>query len=286
MHVDWKHVAIVLGVLPFAALFVAWIGFFNVGASSGHWRVTDWFLHFAMRSAVRTYALGVEVPDELPRQAIQPAAGHYARGCAICHGAPGEPRNPAVRQMLPQPPDLANTVGEWSDAELFRIVKHGVRFTGMPAWPTQERDDEVWAMVAFLRELPAMPPDAYRGLAYGTHMPAAQPAGFDQTLAECARCHGDDGVGRSPFTPMIAGQTETYLVASLRAYARADRPSGVMDTAVSPIADTDLVALARHFASLPPLRTPANNNGPADLIGKGSAIAHNGITERRVPACL
>ena len=156
MHVDWKHLAIGLAILPVAVLLATWIGFFNVGASSGHWRVTEWFLHFAMRSAVRTYALAVEVPDELPRYAIQPAAGHFARGCAYCHGAPGEPRSPAANLMLPMPPDLAGKVGEWSDAELFRIVKHGVRFTGMPAWPAQDRDDEVWAMVAFLRELPEM----------------------------------------------------------------------------------------------------------------------------------
>ena len=89
-----------------SVLFVTWIGFFNVGASTGHWKITEWFLHFAMRSAVRTYALAVEVPDELPRHAIQPAAAHFARGCAICHGAPGEPRSPAVHLMLPHPPDL------------------------------------------------------------------------------------------------------------------------------------------------------------------------------------
>ena len=168
MHVNWKHLAIGLAVLPFVVLLATWIGFFNVGASSGHWKITEWFLHFAMRSAVRTYALAVEVPDELPRYAIQPAAGHFARGCAICHGAPGEPRSPTVHLMLPQPPDLAGKVGEWTDAELFRIVKHGVRFTGMPAWPTQQRDDEIWAMVAFLRELPNLQPAAWRDLAYGS----------------------------------------------------------------------------------------------------------------------
>jgi mono/diheme cytochrome c family protein len=153
MHVNWKHLAIGLDVLPLVVVLGAWIGFLNVGASSGHWKITDWFLHFAMRSSVRTYALAVDVPAELPREAAQPAAGHFARGCAICHGAPGEPRSPAALRMLPQPPDLADVVGEWNNAQLFRIVKHGVRFTGMPAWPMQDRDDEVWAMVAFLREL-------------------------------------------------------------------------------------------------------------------------------------
>ena len=35
MHINWKQLAIGLAVLPFVVLFVTWIGFFNVGASSG-----------------------------------------------------------------------------------------------------------------------------------------------------------------------------------------------------------------------------------------------------------
>jgi cytochrome c553 len=284
MHVNWKHVAAFLGVLPFAVLFVAWIGFFNVGASSGHWKITEWFLQFAMRSAVRTYALGVDVPEELPRQAIQPAAAHYARGCAICHGAPGEPRTAAVLRMLPQPPDLAHTVGQWTDAQLFRIVKHGIRFTGMPAWPAQERDDEVWAMVAFLRELPAMQPEDYRDLAYGPLVPPLRPARLDQALKECARCHGDDGLGRSPFVPVIAGQREAYLLESLRAYAQAKRPSGIMGLVASGTAEEDFAAIARHFASLSAIR-PGASGDDAQLIRTGAVIARDGIASRNVPAC-
>ena len=56
--------------------------------------------------------------------------------------------------MLPAPPDLKDKIAGWSDAELFQIVQHGVRFTGMPAWPAAGREDEAWAMVAFLRRYP------------------------------------------------------------------------------------------------------------------------------------
>ncbi|TIU11180.1 MAG: cytochrome C, partial [Mesorhizobium sp.] len=63
MHISWKKLAIALAILPFVVVLAAWIGFFNVGASSGHWKITEWFLHFAMRSAVRTYALAVDVPE-------------------------------------------------------------------------------------------------------------------------------------------------------------------------------------------------------------------------------
>lgn len=285
MHVNWKHLAIALAVLPFAVLVAAWIGFFNVGASSGHWKITDWFLHFAMRSAIRTYAIGVEVPDELPRQAIQPAAAYFARGCAVCHGAPGEPRTPAMLNMLPRPPDLAKTVDEWTDAQLFRIVKHGVRFTGMPAWPAQTRDDEVWAMVAFLRELPAMPAAEYRSLAYGGNMPAVHPGGFEPMLVECARCHGDDGRGRSPVTPIIASQSEAYLVESLRAYARGSRPSGFMSLPATAADPQDFTALARYFATLQPAGAPAMPDD-IELAARGEAIARDGIRSRNVPACL
>lgn len=287
MHVNWKHVAIGLAILPFAAVLAAWIGFFNVGASTGHWKITDWFLHFAMRSAVRTYALPVEVPEQLPRYALQPAAGHFARGCAICHGAPGEARSPAARRMLPQPPELAAVAGDWSNAELFRIVKHGVRFTGMPAWPTQLRDDEVWAMVAFLRELPGMDAATYRRLAYGEAPPAPlAPASLEQALADCARCHGADGMGRSAATPVLSGQNEAYLLASLTSYLDDARPGGVMSLPVAAAGEPLLPLLARHYAGLArPASAPAERADPA-LVAAGKSIARDGLPERDVPACL
>jgi cytochrome c553 len=285
MHVNWKYLAIGLGILPIAVLLAAWIGFFNVGASSGHWKVTEWFLHFAMRSAVRTYALAVEAPEELPRYAIQPAAGHFARGCAICHGAPGEPRSPAVHLMLPQPPDLATKVGSWTDAELFRIVKHGVRFTGMPAWPAQQRDDEVWAMVTFLRELPSMDEARWRELAYGDHNPPiGKISDFSQALAECARCHGKDGLGRSPAIPVLAGQSQTYLLESLGVYAGGRRHSGVMRIPATAV-DPELFAdLAQHFSALPPVAPSAQPDQA--LVDRGAGIARKGLPARDVPACL
>lgn len=284
MHLRWKHVAIAFMALPFVVLIAAWIGFFNVGASTGHWKITEWFLHFAMRSAVRTYALAVDDPERLPRDGIQTAAAHFARGCAVCHGAPGEPRSPVARAMLPQPPDLSRVVGTWKDAELFRIVKHGVRFTGMPAWPNQARDDEVWAMVAFLRDLPAMKPAAYRFLAYGdVPLERGRAGSFEGALAECSRCHGEDGTGRSAMTPILAGQSEAYLVESLRAYLEDRRSSGVMQLAVQTVAPEHLPALARYFAKLP--RDPARG-ADGERARRGALLARTGRPTDKIPACV
>lgn len=289
VRINWKRVAIALAVLPVAALFVAWLGFFNVGAASGHWKITEWFLHFAMRSAVRTYALPIATPDGPPPVGVRPAAGHYAAGCAMCHGAPGAPRGATVRAMLPAPPALtAAALADWSDAELFRIVKHGLRFTGMPAWPAQARDDEVWAMVAFLRRLPELAPRDYRSLAYGEAPPdsAGDVANrFEGTLAGCARCHGRDGTGGGETVPVIAGQRPAYLAASLAAYAEGRRASGIMQLAAGQADATLFDRLARHYAGQSAPAAPPTDAAP-ELIERGRAIARRGIPERDVPACL
>jgi hypothetical protein len=43
-----------------------------------------------------------------------------------------------------------------TDGELFWIIEHGVRFTGMPGWSTgtQEGEAASWQLVHFIRHLP------------------------------------------------------------------------------------------------------------------------------------
>ena len=93
IKITWGRLLIALVALPAAAVFGAWVGLFNIGAASGHWPITNWFLHFAMQSSVRTYALGVEAPDRLPEEGLQAAAGHFEKGCAVCHASPGIARD-------------------------------------------------------------------------------------------------------------------------------------------------------------------------------------------------
>ena len=48
-----------------------------------------------------------------------------------------------------------------TDGELFSIIEHGIRLTGMPAWgngtPEGERDS--WGLVHFVRRLPKLTPE-------------------------------------------------------------------------------------------------------------------------------
>ena len=101
VKITWKGLVSMGAGLFLLGMLVAWSGFINIGATTGHWSVTDWFLHWAMRNSVRAQsALTVNVPD---KTAIVSAAGHYAATCALCHGAPGERPSPVMQATL-QPP--------------------------------------------------------------------------------------------------------------------------------------------------------------------------------------
>jgi hypothetical protein len=116
-------------------------GVVPVKASSGHFRVTRWLLQFAKERSVATQTLGKSSQKLDEPWLVLKGAGHYQSACRPCHGAP-DLRPPLVpAQMTPSPPSLAPRIASWEPEELFYIVKHGIKFTGMPAWPSLVRDD-------------------------------------------------------------------------------------------------------------------------------------------------
>ena len=147
--------------LALALFLLAWSGMYNVAASRGHWAFVEWFLAFGMRNSVELRAMAIRAPALDDPNLIKLGAAHFHGGCAFCHGAPGIPVSPIARQMLPSPPDLATSMRPWTDEELFWIVQHGIKYTGMPGWVALERADEIWAVVAFLKRMPLLNASSY-----------------------------------------------------------------------------------------------------------------------------
>jgi len=290
------RIALLTGTAIAVAVLYAWTGFFSLSASSGHSALTYWFLDFGKRNVVETMSTGIDPPSLDPPFLNDPllvmkGAGHYAGGCESCHGAPGKPRSLITQRMSPEPPPLPAKLHRWNDAELFWIVKHGIKFTGMPAWPSIQRDDEVWAMVSFLRAMQEMNARDYEHLAYGGRVAAdgrpvklpMEDESLAAVIADCARCHGRDGMGRGAGAfPRLAQQQEDYLFESLRAFATGARASGMMQAVATTLDATTMRALARHYASLP---LGATNDAVHADVERGRDIA-NGVAERGIPACV
>lgn len=82
----------------------------------------------------------------------------FGTDCSPCHGASGRKPTDAGRWMYPRAADLGSAdVQRYSDAELFWIVKNGIRLSGMPAFGRVESDDTIWDVVRFVRTLPSKP---------------------------------------------------------------------------------------------------------------------------------
>jgi cytochrome c553 len=282
-----------LAAILLTGFLFAWSGLYNVAASRGHFAVTDAILTFGMRNSVRTHAIGIEVPPLASEDLSMLGAAHFHSGCAFCHGAPGVPISPIAQSMLPPPPNLSTSMRDWHDSELFWIIKNGIKYAGMPAWVAEQRDDEVWAVVAFLRRLPKLDAAGYRDLALGGLSVAPQSGGEIATtegtsgaVSACARCHGENlrGPG-SHLVPILHGQPAAMLQAALEDYAHARRPSGIMQPLASDLSPEDRAQVARYYAGLAPPATPKPALNP-QAVERGRMLATRGDPGARIPACM
>jgi mono/diheme cytochrome c family protein len=83
----------------------------------------------------------------------------YATDCTMCHGSDGRTPTDNGRWMYPRASDLTSRdVQDYSDRELFWIIKNGIRLSGMPAFGKVESDDHIWNLVNYVRTLPTKGP--------------------------------------------------------------------------------------------------------------------------------
>ena len=82
------------------------------------------------------------------------AFGSY---CTVCHGLDGQNTGvPFADRMSPPVASLASTsVQNYTDGQLHWIIQNGISPSGMPASSGLLSDEEIWAIVAYVRHLPA-----------------------------------------------------------------------------------------------------------------------------------
>ena len=278
--------ATIAGLMVGGFLF-AWSGIYNIAASRGHWAVVEWLLQFGMNNSVKRRAWAIEEPPLDHADLYVLGAGHFHRACLHCHGAPGVPGDLTAQQALPPPPELTHAAKEWKARELFWIVKHGIKYTGMPAWVVQERDDEVWAVVAFLKRLPELDAEGYRRLA-GASAPSqtgrdiAMVGRLTELIGACARCHGaEQGRPASGLVPVLHGQPAAFLITALQAYAKGLRPSGIMQPVAGELQTDEITKLADYYAGLAAPRQTSRIATSATA----HALATDGDPNAKIPSC-
>jgi cytochrome c553 len=304
------------------AVFIV-VGGVDVSADKPDGWLAEHLLHFVFNRSEASRAKSVIPPPDIAAPSrVRLAAQHFDMVCANCHGRPGFGQSVVALSMSPRPQYLPRVVGQFTDPELYMIVEHGVKFSGMPSWPTDVRGDEIWSMVAFLRRLPKMDANTYRDLTARPVNIATAPTGSDggaplrpantrrdappvneflyaapdwgfsdQTVHEspqqtCARCHGADGSGAvtGGEAPNLTLQDPAYLRAALEAYTRGSRKSGFMQNIAAQLSEARITDVARYYADLP-VKAAAPSPADATLVRRGETIAMEGVPQLAIPAC-
>jgi len=77
----------------------------------------------------------------------------YKQMCAQCHGQLSGRPSVLGASFYPPAPQLPGHGTPYNEAEVFWIVKHGVRNTSMPAWRNLLSDEDIQHVTAFIKRI-------------------------------------------------------------------------------------------------------------------------------------
>lgn len=155
---------IIFFLIAAAAIFM-WSGRYNVAATVPHWDITARLMEGALSRSIKFHSRGIQPPSLKGLKLIKVGFREYHAMCRSCHGAPGYPQAEFAQGLYPKPPNLGSKdMPQLNDAELYWVVKNGIKMTGMPAFGPTHDQDELWAIVAFLKRMPNVRPKEYEAM--------------------------------------------------------------------------------------------------------------------------
>jgi mono/diheme cytochrome c family protein len=77
--------------------------------------------------------------------------------CARCHGEVGKTSSRLGSSFYPPAPELPGRRSEWSEHELFWIIKDCIRNTAMPAWESLLSDDDIRQVASLVKRFDKVP---------------------------------------------------------------------------------------------------------------------------------
>jgi mono/diheme cytochrome c family protein len=157
---------IVFGLLIAGVAALIRSGRYSVAATVPHWGITNWVLGKTRERSIAVHSKSITPPSLDNPKLVDSGFKEYHEMCRLCHNAPGYSRTEISKGLYPSPPDLAseNVVKQLSDAELYWVLKNGIKMTGMPAFGPTHSEDELWGVVAFLKKLPSLKPEEYNAM--------------------------------------------------------------------------------------------------------------------------
>ena len=190
--------------------------------------------------------------------AVDLAAGKAIaeKTCAPCHGLDGKGKAPGI-------PNLGGQLDRYLVASL-QEYKEGTRLHGALRNITAHlTENDIHNVAAYFSSLPPVAPEQGAIFSPFEHGKALAPA--------CTKCHGENGVSKTPGTPNLAGQQPHYFVTAVQEYLNTVRETSPMHALIRGLNRVDAESLALFFASQTPAdRPPPSFGDPA--VGETKTI--------------
>ena len=149
--------AAMLAAEAFVGLAVLYLGLAPVAADQSPSALEARVMDVALRNAVLRRTSGDQEPPPPSNEDLASGSEIYKEMCSRCHGEPGAVSSPLGSSFYPPAPLLAGHKSEWSEQELFWIIKHGIRNTAMPAWAALLADDDIRQVAALVKRFDTVP---------------------------------------------------------------------------------------------------------------------------------
>jgi len=145
-------IALAAGVYGYARL-----GFLDLRADQNPSALEERVVGSAMDESTERHAARQKNPLSPTQENLLAGARLYRDKCSDCHGGPTNPNSDYGRSFYPPVPQFMKQAPDMPDHENFYIIKHGVRWTAMPAWGNIMTDSEIWQVVMLLNRFEKLP---------------------------------------------------------------------------------------------------------------------------------
>jgi thiosulfate dehydrogenase len=152
-------VIVTLVALVFMVVAVSRLGLYPIGADNAPSGLERTLAGRAMDVYADKHKPAGDNPVPLTAANLTEGARHYEEHCALCHGGAKAKISRLQNQFSPPAPQLINRIPHDPPAWIFWVTKHGVRMTGMPAWTGILTDEDMWKIVAFIKNSGKLPPE-------------------------------------------------------------------------------------------------------------------------------
>lgn len=143
--------------LPAVGCLTAWLGAWSVDATGTPPAWEQAVARMAVRASVARRAPRTPNPLRPSCDVLLAGVKVYRDACAGCHGGPSHDSGWGSSDFYPRVPQFARTPPREPDWQLYWIVQHGVRYSGMAGWGNQIADSTIWQVVTFLSRLDSLP---------------------------------------------------------------------------------------------------------------------------------